>query len=259
MINKHDKMKNVLYILSFLFGFILFAQNETIFEQANTLYNEGKYAEAIDKYTTILESGNHSVELYFNLGNANYKLNNIAPSIYYYEKALQLEPNDNDIKNNIAFARNMTVDAIDVVPESGFSKLIKSITNTFSFDVWAKSSIVLVFSFVLLFLIYYFAFSSFKKRLAFIGSLIALFLCCVTLLFAFHKYNLDKKDKPAIIFAQESKVKSEPNLRSEESFRLHEGTKVQVLDVIGEWKKIKLSDGKTGWVSSEDIKLLNDF
>lgn len=252
-------MRNVLYIVSFLFSFILSAQNETIFEQANTLYNEGKYAEAIDKYTAILESGNHSAGLYFNLGNANYKLNNIAPSIYYYEKALQLAPNDNDIKNNIAFARNMTIDAIDVVPESGFSKLIKSITNTFSFDVWAKLSIALVFCFVLLFLIYYFAFSSLRKRLTFIGSLIALFLCCVTLLLAFHKYNLDKKDKPAIVFAQESKVKSEPNLRSEESFRLHEGTKVQVLDVIGEWKKIKLSDGKTGWVLSEDVKMLNNF
>ena len=228
-------MRNVLFILSVLFSFILSAQNETIFEQANTLYNEGKYAEAIDKYTAILETGNHSAELYFNLGNANYKLNNIAPSIYYYEKALQLAPNDNDIKNNIAFARNMTIDAIDVVPESGFSKLIKSITNTFSFDVWAKLSIVLVFCFVLLFLIYYFAFSSLKKRLTFIGSLTAL------------------------VFAQESKIKSEPNVRSEESFRLHEGTKVQVLDTIGEWKKIKLSDGKTGWVLSEDIKMLNAF
>ena len=252
-------MRNVLYILSFLVGFIVSAQNETIFEQANTLYNEGKYAESIDKYTAILKSGNHSAELYFNLGNANYKLNNIAPSIYYYEKALQLAPNDSDIKNNIAFARNMTIDAIDVVPESGFSKLIKRMTNTFSFDMWAKLAIILVFCFVLLFLNYYFAFSSLKKRLTFIGSLIALFLCCITLLFAFHKYDLEKNNKPAIIFAQESKIKSEPNLRSEESFRLHEGTKVQVLDTIGEWKKIKLSDGKTGWVLSENIKMLNEF
>ena len=252
-------MRNILYILSFLFSFIVTAQNETIFEQANTLYNEGKYAEAIDKYTAILETGSHSAELYFNLGNANYKLNNIAPSIYYYEKALQLAPNDNDIKNNIAFARNMTIDAIDVVPESGFSKLIKSITNTFSFDAWAKLSIVLVFCFVLLFLVYYFAYSSLKKRLTFIGSLIALFLCCFALFFSFHKYDLDKNDRPAIVFAQESKIKSEPNLRSEESFRLHEGTKVQVLDTIGKWKKIKLSDGKTGWISSDDIKLLKDF
>lgn len=252
-------MRKVLFILSVLFSFIVSAQNETIFDQANTLYNEGKYAEAIDKYTTILKSGKHSAELYFNLGNANYKLNNIAPSIYNYEKALQLAPNDKDIKNNIAFARNMTIDGIDVIPESGFSRLIKNITNTFSVDVWAKLSIVLVFCFVILFLIYYFAFSSLKKRLTFISSLTTLFLCCVTIVFAFHRYDLDKKNKPAIIFAQESKIKSEPNVRSDESFRLHEGTKVQVLDTIKEWKKIKLADGKTGWVLSEDIKMLNAF
>lgn len=252
-------MRKLLYIVSFLLGFVSFAQNEIVFEQANTLYNEGKYAEAIDKYNSILESNEHSSELYFNLANAHYKLNNIAPSIYFYEKALQLSPNDKDVKNNIAFARNMTVDAIDVIPEAGLSKLIKNTTNTLNFDDWAKASVLFVFCFVILFLIYYFAYTSFKKRMAFIGSLMALFLLCVTLLFAFHKSNLDKKDRPAIVFSQESKIKSEPNLRSEESFRLHEGTKVQILDTVNNWKKIKLSDGKTGWVASEDIKMLDDF
>ena len=77
---------------------------------------------------------------------------------------------------------------------------------------------------------YYLAYSTLNKRLAFIGSSIALIFACITLAFAFHKYNLDKNDNPAIVFSQESKVKSNPNSRSEESFRLHEGTKVQVLD-----------------------------
>ncbi|TWO33841.1 tetratricopeptide repeat protein [Seonamhaeicola sediminis] len=252
-------MKAIFYIISFLFSSMVIAQSQSLFEEGNTLYNEGKYAEAIDKYMAILESENHSADLYFNLGNAHYKLNNIAPSIYFYEKALQLNPNDKDINNNIAFARNMTIDAIDVVPDTGFSKLVKSITNSFSFDSWAKVSVVLVFCFVLLFLVYYFAFSTLIKRLTFISSLASLFLVCVTLAFAFHKYNLDKKDNPAIIFSQEAKVKSDPNVRSEEVFRLHEGTKVQVVNSYNNWKKIELSDGKTGWVASEDIKLINEF
>lgn len=243
----------------FLFSGTIFAQNTTSFEQANTLYNEGKYAEAIDKYNVILDSDMHSADLYFNLANAHYKLNNIAPSIYFYEKALQLSPNDVDIKNNMAFAKNMTIDAIDVIPETGVSKFIKNITNTMSFDAWAKTAIAFVFAFVILFLVYYFAYSTVKKRLAFIGSLTTLFLFCIALALSFHKFNIDKKDKPAIVFAQESKVKSEPNSRSEESFRLHEGTKVQVLDTVDNWKKIKLSDGKTGWLSSNDIKMLSDF
>ncbi|RED48757.1 tetratricopeptide repeat protein [Seonamhaeicola aphaedonensis] len=252
-------MKAIFLIISFLFSSLLIAQNQSLFEEGNALYNEGKYAEAIDKYMAILESEKHSADLYFNLGNAHYKLNNIAPSIYYYEKALQLEPNDKDINNNIAFARNMTIDAIDVIPDTGFSRLLKGITNTFSFDNWARVSIALVFCFVLLFLVYYFAFSTLIKRLTFISSLVSLFLVCVTLAFAFYKFNLDKKDNPAIIFTQEAKVKSDPNVRSDEVFRLHEGTKVQVVNSYNNWKKIELSDGKTGWIVSEDIRLLNEF
>ncbi|WP_445731846.1 tetratricopeptide repeat protein [Mariniflexile sp.] len=249
-------MKQILYILSFLLCFGLFAQNKALFEQANALYNEGKYAEAINKYEAILRTKNQSAELYFNLGNAHYKLSNVAPSVYFYEKALQLAPNDADIKNNLAFAKNMTIDAVGVIPEAGLSKILNRATNTMPFDGWAKAAIVFVFSFVILFLIYYFAYSSLRKRLAFLGSIAALTLMFVSLLFAFHKFNLDKKDQPAIVFAKESKVKNEPNSRSEESFILHEGTKVQVLDSVNNWKKIKLQDGKAGWISSADIKAL---
>ena len=114
-------MKRLIYILISLVSIISFAQNDAIFDEANTMYNEGKYAEAIDTYTKILNNDYHSPELYFNLANAHYKLNNIAPSIYYYEKALMLSPNDSEIENNAAFARNMTIDAIDVIPEAGLS------------------------------------------------------------------------------------------------------------------------------------------
>ncbi|QFZ54204.1 tetratricopeptide repeat protein [Oceanihabitans sp. IOP_32] len=252
-------MKTAAYLLLFLCSTLVFSQNDKLFEQGNALYNQGKYAEAIEKYTAILDSGNHSEALYFNLANAHYKLNNIAPSIYFYEKALLLAPQDKTIQNNMAFAKNMTIDAIDVVPQTGLSKFIKSFTNIMSFDSWAKTSIVFVLCFVALFLIYYFAYSSFNKRLAFIGSFISLVLVLLSLAFTFHKFNSDKNNRPAIVFAQESEVKNEPNLRSEIAFRLHEGTKVQVLDTLNNWKKIKLADGKTGWIDSADIKLLNDF
>ena len=252
-------MKTLLYILSFLFSLGMFAQNNALFEQGNALYNDGKYAEAIEKYKVILETKNHSSDLYFNLANAHYKLNNIAPSIFYYEKALLLAPNDKEIANNLAFAKNMTIDAIDVVPEVGFSRFFKGLTHSMSFDAWAKISVGLVFLFVLLFLMYYFAYSTGRKRLAFIGSTLVFILLCITLAFAFQKYALDKKNKPAIVFAKESRVKSEPNLRGEESFRLHEGAKIQVIDSVNAWKKIKLSDGKTGWIPNEDIKELVEF
>ena len=252
-------MKLIIYVLTFLIASISVAQNDVLFEEGNAFYNEGKFNEAILKYESILDTEKHSAELYFNLGNAHYKLNNIAPSIYYFEKALQLEPNDKEIRHNIAFARNMTVDDIDIVPDVGFSKLFKNLTNMLSFDSWAYASVIAIILFVIMYLLYYFSYQTGKKRLAFIGSSSFLVLTCICLFFAFNKYNIDKNDKPAIVFSQEAIVKSEPNLRSEEAFRIHEGTKVQILDTVKNWKKIKLSDGKTGWMTSEDMKSLNEI
>ena len=251
-------MKKLLYLLLLISAFG-FAQNKTVFNQANTLYNDGRYDEAIKQYEAILSNGEHSSELYFNLGNAHYKLNHIAPSIYNYEKALLLNPRDQDIKNNLAFAKNMTIDAIDVVPEVGISKMIKSITNIFKFDVWAMLAVAMMISFIILFLSYYFSNATTQKRLTFIGSFTTLFLCFLTLAFAFHKYNLVQKNNPAIVFVQEAQVKNEPNLRSTEAFKLHEGTKIQVLDTVNNWRKIQLTDGKTGWITSESIMMLNVF
>lgn len=251
-------MKNIGYIL--LFFFIgLSAQNEKIFEQANILYNEGKFAEAIDRYEVILDTDKHSAELYFNIANAHYKLNNVGPSVYYYEKALALKPDDKDTKNNLAFANNMRIDAIDNLPEVGLSRFVKKVTNSLSFDAWAKVSVALVLFFVVFYLLYYFTFQTGKKRFYFVSSTLSIILAFIALVITFYNYDVVKNKNPAIVFAQESQVKSEPNLRSDEAFTLHEGTKVQVLDTVNNWKKIKLSDGKTGWIPDEDIKLLTIF
>lgn len=252
-------MRKVIVILVFCLGLVSFSQNDQRFDQANAMYNDGKYAEAIEQYEAILESGVHSAELYFNLGNANYKLNNIAPSVYYYEKALLLNPNDDDIKNNLAYAQNMTIDAIDNVPQVGFARIINNVVNTFAADTWAKMAIAGIIVFVLLFLMYHFAQATSRKRLAFIISVVSLFFGCFAVAMAFQKESLDKKDNPAIVFAQESRVKSEANKISEEVFRLHEGTKVQVLETYEDWKKIQLSDKSTGWIPAEDIKIIKSF
>jgi len=233
------------------------SQNEELFAEGNSLYNDGKFQDAINIYESILNADYHSAELYFNLANAYYKLNRIAPSIYYYEKALQLSPKDKDILNNTAFARNMTIDAIEVIPDMGFSKIVKNVTNTFSYDGWAILSVVFVVLFAILFLGYYFSYSTTRKRLAFLTSTTAIIVAFIMLVFAFQKYEYDQNNNPAIVFVHESEIKSEPNLRSEIAFKLHEGTKVQVLENYNEnWTKIKLVDGKTGWIPSEDIKEL---
>lgn len=249
-------MKTLIYIVLFLFSITTTAQNKSLFEEGNTLYNQEKYNDALNKYKAIIENGEHSAELYFNIANAHYKLNHIAPSIYYYEEALRLSPNNRDIKNNLAFAQNMTIDAIEESPQIGISKLFKTIVMSKTFDGWATWAIVFSIAFVLFFVLYYFSISTKRKRLAFIGSGISLIIMISALALAFKNQSIAKANTPAIVFAKESKVKSEPNLGSQDAFILHEGTKVQVLESISNWKKIELSDGKQGWIVSEDIKAL---
>lgn len=252
-------MRRVAVIFSLLIGFLSQAQNDAIFDKATALYNDGAYKEAIENYELILKNGEHSAALYYNLGNCYYKLNQIAPSIYNYEKALLLDPGDKEIKNNLAFARQMTIDAIEPLPVSGFAKIYNSVIGVLSFDQWAYLTIGFILLFVLGYLAYYFLKYSSQKRVAFVGSMVALILAALFLAFAFVQYRHYNAEQPAIVFASECLVKSEPNNRSTEVFLLHEGTKIQVIEGLEEYSKIELADGKTGWVLQEDIRLLKDF
>jgi tetratricopeptide (TPR) repeat protein len=158
-------MKKIL--IFWLMCLVGFSQTTESFKQANDLYNSGYYKEAIGQYDSILASNQHSAELYFNLANCYYKLNEVGPSIFYYEKALQLAPDDLDILNNLGYAQKMTIDAIQEVPESGVSKLLNKTLNSLSVDGWAIRCVGLVFLFVVLFLGYYLSYSEAKKRLFF--------------------------------------------------------------------------------------------
>ncbi|QWX83437.1 tetratricopeptide repeat protein [Cellulophaga sp. HaHaR_3_176] len=252
-------MKKILYILVLGFCFYGFAQNDSFFEKGNKAYNEGIYDDAESFYLKIIENGEHSSELYFNLGNVYYKQNKIAPSIYYYEKALLLDPNNTDIKNNLAYAQNMSLDAIEVLPETGLFKIYKNATSFLTFEQWAYASIGLMLLFVVGYILYFFLRYSTQKRISFVTSLICLLLSIITIVIAYTKYRTIEANKPAIVFDKEVIVKSEPNNRSSEIFRLHEGTKVNVLDELNQWKKIRISDGKTGWLTSKSIKDIKDF
>ncbi|MCG2429720.1 SH3 domain-containing protein [Aequorivita xiaoshiensis] len=258
ILNINSLFQKKLFILTMMFflSFSAFAQNTALFDQGKELYKNGKYQQAINAWMQILESGHHSAELYFNLGNAQYKLNHIGPSVYYYEKALQLAPNDPDIKNNLAFAENARIDAIEPLPETFFSKWYSSIAGIFTFNGWAILAVVSSLSFVALFLLYYFAFTEKKKRLLFASSMFAGLFLLVSLTMAFLTYDDFTKKQPAIIFASEIEVKTEPTMGSNVAFVLHEGTKVQISAKDGNWYRITLADGKDGWIPASDLKQL---
>jgi tetratricopeptide (TPR) repeat protein len=251
-------MKKILFIF-ILLSFSAQAQSDILFNKATEAYNKADYNKAIENYLEIIAGGQHSSELYFNLGNSYYKLNQVGPSIYYYEKALLLKPNDAEILNNLAYAQNMTLDAIEVMPETSLSKIYNDITGFLSFDQWSYAAIIFTILFVLLYIGFYFLEYATQKRIAFITSMISLIIAVVSIVFAFLQYSDFQADQPAIVFEDEVNVVSEPNQRSQTVFTLHEGTKISVLETLNEYHKIRISDGQTGWLTSESIKLLKDF
>jgi tetratricopeptide (TPR) repeat protein len=249
-------MKKILFYVLICIVSFASAQNTALFDQGKVAYKSERYEDAINAWMKVLHNEQHSASLYFNLGNAHYKLNHVGLSVYYYEKALQLSPNDEDIKTNLAFAENARIDAIDPLPRTVFSKWNASVSGLFTFDGWAIISVGLVSLFVLLFLGYYFSVSERNKRLLFVSSILSVVLFIGAIVIAFKTYNDIEKNQPAIVLVEISEVKSGPSLGADNAFRLHEGTKVQILEFEDNWLHIKLVDGKKGWLPSNDVKQL---
>ena len=239
----------------FLFTFQVFWAQNT-FEKGNQLYQKGNYKTAISNYETVLASGQQSAELYFNLANCYYKLHKVAPAIYNYEKALQLNPNDQEIKTNLEFAQKMAIDDIKVIPNVGFNKIIEEFTNTYFYDTWAWISVLLAFLFFAFFGSYYFSKTSFQKRIFFTGMFVILIAIVISIASAIYEKNRIINEKAAIIFSETSSLKTEPKASSSQIILLHEGTKVYIVENIANWKKVQLTDETTGWISDQTIKEL---
>jgi len=244
-------MKKLFNIL-LLFTQIFWAQDA--FEKGNSLYQKNQYKEAISMYESILKSGQESAEVYFNLGNCYYKLNQVAPAVYNFEKAQALQPNDSEIQNNLAFAKKMAIDEIQETAVVGFSKIIQDFTSSFHYDTWAWIVIVMSILFLLSFVGYYFSHTTTLKRLFFVGMLLLLLTIIIGLFAGFFEQNRIHNDKPAIVFAEVIAVKSEPNATSQDAFTLHAGTKVQILEMVNNYYKIQISDLKEGWIERNAIK-----
>ena len=249
-------MKKLIFLLGILFSLSGVAQNSELFEAANNLYSDGDYEEAVAKYEQILEQGETSAELHYNLGNSYYKLSRIAPSIYHYEKALQLDPGNEDARNNLTFAKTMAIDALGEEESGGFWGIFDRSTSVFSAAGWAWLAIICMLIFIVLFLLYYFNRRTMIKRLMFIGSMFFLVLAVSSVVIGFLKQDLQQESNFAIVFSEEVEVKSEPSVRAGEAFLLHEGAKVKITENFQEWVEIELPNGSQGWIQENDLKRL---
>ena len=223
------------------------------FEEGNEAYAEGNYEQALTFYEQIVESGMESADLYYNMGNTYYKMKQYPMSILYYEKALKLNPGDEDIRTNLEIANLAVVDKINIIPQSFIARWWNGIKSSLSSDGWAWVSIA---AFAML-LICLFAFlmarrTALRKTGFFVGLVVAVCLV-LSVVFAVQKHQDMNHQDEAIIMTPTVTVKSSPADNSVDLFVLHEGAKVQISGTSNGWNKIKIADGSVGWLQAETM------
>lgn len=251
-------MKRI-YFLMVLMATVLgvkaqYIQNQE-FEQANFYYNESNYDTALVIYERIIDEGYMSAPLLYNIGNTYFKMKNFPMAILSYEKALKLDPDNEEIKQNLAIANALITDKIEPVPVFFMTRWWKSLGNKFTANGWAVISLV-IFGLLMLLLFFYFtARSRGMKKTTFFISIILLLLLICAVVFASQRYKYLSSHDEAIIMTSTITVKSSPSSSGVDLFVLHEGTKVEILDKADTWDKIRIADGSVGWLpSSASIK-----
>jgi tetratricopeptide (TPR) repeat protein len=243
--------KIVIFILFFTFTFNVKAEIvvDSLWIRANEAYTAGSYEEAARIYSSIEGSGQVSPDLFYNMGNTYFKQNALGKAILYYERALKLKPEDTDISYNLEIANSMTVDKIEAVPEFFLSTWIKDIRGMVSADTWAIASLLLFALCLILLGLFFFARNISIRKFSFILSIILLLACFGSGFFAYYQKKALYNTSAAIIFPAVVTVKSSPDATGKDLFILHEGTKVFILETLGEWQRIRLIDGKQGWIN----------
>jgi tetratricopeptide (TPR) repeat protein len=245
-------MKQFVFIIPLLFTVCAYAQPEAWFAQANERYQQEDYAEAQALYDSIVSAGYAHPETHFNLANTHYRLGNIGLAILNYEKALQIDPSDQDARHNLDLAKRQTVDEFNVVPTPALKRVFNDAASILASGTWtilALLAFLMAVIFVWLFL--------FKNRSALIVTAFIVSLIAGSLFegFAYGTHVLEKEEF-AIVTATNTYVKSAPADGGTDLYILHEGTKVKVLETFEGWQKVKLADGKLGWVLIPDVEII---
>ena len=246
-----------LLILSVIWAFSLetHAQEQANqwFEQANAAYNAGRYDSAMMMYEQVLQAELESVPLYYNMGNTYYKMREYPMAIYCYEKALKLDPGNDDVKTNLAIANLAIVDKIEEVPQSFIAKGWQRLKAMLSGDQWAVLSLV---AFALMLASAYLFLRSRRmglRKLGFFAGIVLLLVVALSVVFASQQKQASLKEDHAIVMPPTVTVKSSPNEESVDLFVLHEGTKVTLLDQADGWNKVRIGNGSVGWLQAETM------
>ena len=224
--------------------------------EADSAYVRGEYQQAIKDYEALLKQG-ASADLYYNLGNAYYRTENITRAVLNYERALLLSPGDRDIRFNLQMARSKTIDKITPEQDMFFVTWYRSLVNLTSVDGWANVALISLAMAIVLALLYLFSERIWLRKVGFFGAIILIVFFLLSNVFAHQQKDLLVHRRGAIVTAPAVTVKSTPAKQGTDLFILHEGTKVTITDgSMKDWKGIRLADGKEGWVETIQIELI---
>lgn len=222
--------------------------------EADSAYVRGQYQQAIKDYEMLLKQG-ASADLYYNLGNAYYRSENITRAVLNYERALLLSPGDRDIRFNLQIARAKTIDKIVPESEMFFFTWYRSLVNLMSVDAWAWTALIALALLIVLLLVYLFSERIWLRKIGFFGGFVLLILFALSNLFAWQQKQDLLFRKGAIVISPSVTVKSTPAKNGTDLFILHEGTKVSITDgTMKGWMGIRIADGKEGWIESNMIE-----
>lgn len=252
-LKKRKNGVNMVILLAFLA--VLPAQVSAVTKKnADDEYKKGNYQQAIRDYEELLKQG-PSVELYYNLGNAYFRTDNITRAVLNYERALLLSPGDDDIKFNLQMARSKTIDKITPKSEMFFITWYKSLVNFTSVDGWGKTAIMSIAIALVLVLLYLFGHKIVLRKVGFYGGVCFFVLFVLANIFAYQQKCILTKRTGAIITAPSVSLKKTPVANSESNTILHEGSRVEIIDdTMKDWKFVELEDGREGWVPSNRLE-----
>ncbi|MDY0286058.1 MAG: hypothetical protein EOL88_06640 [Bacteroidia bacterium] len=248
-------------ILCFVVLFISFqtgAQEtpEQLFSLGVEAYSARQYADAMRYFSTIIESGYASGEVYYNMGNTAYKQHNIPLAILYYEKARLLIPGDEDLLFNLELAQSRTVDKIEPLPLLFYERWWNSFLIFLPPGGWAILSLGVFALSAVLFLVYRFISGMTLRKVGFYGFLTGMVFFLLTVVLSVASQQQLTAHKHAIVFAPSATAKSSPADDSIDIFVVHEGTKVEITEHVGEWVRVKLGNGSVGWLKSKAIEVI---
>ena len=229
---------------------------QLLMNAGNNAYNEGLYDSALVCYNQLVDKEMESAALYYNMGNAYFKINDLASAILFYEKAKKLAPNDEDIAYNLGIANSMIVDKIERVPVLFYQHWWNYFYNLFDANTWTVISICAWMVLLIFIGIFVLTKSRSTKKLSFYIGLLFLLLSIGTFGLASQKYYFSREHKEAIIFTPTITVKSSPTPNAVDLFVVHEGTKIRIMDHVQHWVKIKIPDGSVGWLPEESLRTI---